>query len=149
MLSSRALALVAALALALGACAPHSDAGALDGGTVEVLLPYPSDGGAVTWDGWAGAFVRDYCVQCHNPAAPCFGSGCHTAGDPRTPNYQEKSEFVAEAQTIRCGISVAQQASWQCGSTAPKTFPKFLGQNPLPADEQRDIMVGWIDAGCP
>ena len=118
-------------------------------GTEVVLLPYPADGGAVEWDGWAGAFVNDYCVQCHSPTASCFGSGCHTPGDPRTPDFQEKSTGVADAPLIRCGISVVQETSWNCGSTAPETFPVSDGTNPMPTNEQRALLAGWIDAGCP
>jgi hypothetical protein len=138
-------------AIAVGACSPHGPEQpvALDGGVEEVLLPFPPDGSAVTWTSWAGPFVRDYCVQCHNPQAPCYESGCHTQGDTRTPNFEDESAFVAMAADIRCGISVTESPTWECGSTEPKTYPKFLGQNPLPTDPQRDLMVGWIDAGCP
>jgi hypothetical protein len=134
---------------ALAACSPHSSADGMDGGTEVVLLPYPPDGSAVTWDGWAGAFVRDYCVQCHSPTAPCGGSGCHSPGDPRTPDFENKSAVVGLAPTIQCGISVHQSPAWGCGSIGPKSFPVFQGSNPLPTDEQRDIVVGWVDAGCP
>ena len=43
------------LAVAMSACSP-----APGKGQEVVLLPFPDDGGAVLWDGWAGAFVRDY-----------------------------------------------------------------------------------------
>jgi hypothetical protein len=135
------------LACTVASCAAHDG---LAGGQEEVLLPYPPDGGVVAWDAWAGEFVRDYCVQCHSPTAPCGGSGCHAPGDPRiAPNFALKDDVVAEDETIRCGISVNQDPSWNCGGTAPKTFPIFLGQNALPTDAQRDLMVGWFDAGCP
>ena len=120
-----------------------------DGGDVVLMLPYPPDGGLVEWDGWAGGFVTDYCVACHSPTAPCFGSGCHSPGDPRTPNFEEKAAVVADAPVIQCGIAVSQEPSWSCGSTAPESFPIYVGNNPMPTDEQRDLMVGWIDAGCP
>lgn len=140
------MAMVACAVLA--GCGSHKDG--LAGGQEEVLLPYPPDGGTVEWDGWAGEFVRDYCVQCHNPSAPCGGSGCHSPGDPRiAPDFDDKSAIVDQAPTIRCGISVTQDPSWNCGATAPESFPVFLGQNALPTDEQRDLMVDWIEAGCP
>jgi hypothetical protein len=110
-------------------------------------LPYPDDAGAVQWDGWAGTFVVDYCVECHNPSAPCVGSGCHTAGE--LPDFRDKTAFVHDAARIRCGISVEQDPRWNCAATPPKEFPRNGGDNPFPTDEQRDIMVGWIDAGCP
>jgi hypothetical protein len=111
-------------------------------------LPFPPDGGSVTWDAWAGPFIRDYCVQCHSPEAPCFASGCHTAGDPRTPDFEDKSAVVTNAALIRCGISVAEAPSWGCTVPA-ESFPVFEGDNVLPTDEQRGLIVGWIDAGCP
>jgi hypothetical protein len=135
----------------LAGCASHpmlSPSGSGDGGEI-VLLAFPPDGGAVLWDGWAGGFVNDYCVQCHNPTASCFGSGCHLPGDPRTPDFQAKTTVVQDALQIRCGICVNQDPDWDCGTTAPKTFPVTNGGNPLPTDEQRGLLVGWIDAGCP
>jgi len=92
--------------------------------------------------------VLDYCVQCHSPTAPCGGSGCHAAGDPALFDFHDESAVVQRAPMIRCGIAVQQDPNWNCGSTAPKAFP-IIGDNPLPVDEQRGLMVTWIDAGCP
>jgi hypothetical protein len=137
-----------AVALVLEACAPHAnvvqDAG--DGGEV-VLLPYP-DGGTVTWDGWAGAFVADYCVQCHSPSAPCGGSGCHP-GAGELPDFRQQPAVVAFAHTIQCGICVTQDPSWQCTGITPEEFPVNEGNNPLPTNEQRALVVDWVEAGCP
>jgi hypothetical protein len=116
-------------------------------GEEVVLLPYP-DGGEVEWDGWAGGFVNDYCVQCHNPSAPCTGSGCHPSAGA-IPDFQTKSGVVSLAPTIRCGISIQQDPAWNCGATAPESFPVSQGNNPLPTDEQRDLVAAWIEAGCP
>ncbi len=99
------------------------------------------------WDGWAGTFVEDYCVSCHNPAAPCLGSECHAVGE--LPDFHVRAQVVALAPIIRCGISVNQDPSWSCGSTPAEEFPKNGGSNPFPTDEQRGIVVGWVDAGCP
>ena len=82
-----------------------------DGGGETVLLPDP-DGGVVAWDGWAGEFITDYCVSCHSPSASCFASGCHTPGDPRTPDFRQKAYIVADSPMIRCGIAVTQQPAW-------------------------------------
>ena len=79
-----AWAAFAALACTLFGCSAHPGAGA-SGGDEAVLFPYPADGGTVEWDGWAGEFVQDYCVQCHNPAANCTGSGCHPAAGALLP----------------------------------------------------------------
>lgn len=137
----RYLIFVFALAPTLMACPsqPHNEV---------VLLPFPDDAGEVTWDGWAGAFVRDYCTECHQPSAPCGGNGCHAPGDPALWDFHDKTAFTDRADIIKCGIAVTQDPSWNCGSTSPKKFP-IVGENPLPVDEQRDIMVEWIDAGCP
>jgi hypothetical protein len=131
------------LAMTLTACP-----GPAPQGQEVVLLPYPDDGGVV-WDGWAGAFVRDYCVECHQPSAPCGGSGCHAAGDPLLFDFHDESAVIERSSTIRCGIAVAQDPSWGCGGIPPKTFPIVGDGNPLPTDEQRGIVVGWIDSGCP
>jgi len=132
----------AVIALACAACGPSPQDNEV------VLLPYPDDAGEVTWDGWAGAFVRDYCVECHQPSAPCGGSGCHQPGDPALFDFRDESAFVSRAATIRCGIATVQDPSWNCSGISPKEFP-VVQTNPLPTDEQRGIMVGWIDAGCP
>lgn len=118
-----------------------------------MLLPDPPDGGVVEWDGWAGTFVTDYCVACHSPTAPCFGSGCHSQSPgssvPSPLDFTQKSVFVANAPLIRCGISVQQQTSWSCGGTPLEEFPLDEGNDPMPTDGQRNIMVAWISAGCP
>ena len=131
------------VALFVCACGPGDDTS-----KEVVLLPYPDAAGEVTWDGWAGAFVRDYCVECHQPSAPCGGNGCHVAGDPVLFDFHDESAVVSRAQAIQCGIAVQQDPSWSCSGVSAKEFP-VVGQNPLPTDEQRGIMVGWIDAGCP
>jgi hypothetical protein len=138
------------IATPLFACSPTDSNHFGDGGVGEeiVLLPFPDDGG-LTWDAWTGAFVRDYCVECHSPSAPCGGSGCHSAGDPALFDFHDETQVIARAPTIQCGIATQQDPSWNCGSTAPKTFPLENGGNPLPTDPQRALVVQWIDAGCP
>jgi hypothetical protein len=138
-----------ALATGTNACAPHSPVVREEGDAGEVvLLADPPDGGEVTWDGWAGPFVADYCVQCHSPTAPCGGSGCHP-GCGELPDFTLKSDVVSFAQTIQCGIAVAQNPHWSCAGVTVKEFPVDLGTNPLPTNEQRGLMVDWIEAGCP
>ncbi len=139
------LSLLVLIAIAIGgatACGPKYDPS-----KEVVLLPFPEDGGAVLWDGWAGGFVRDYCVECHQPSAPCGGNGCHATGDPALWDFHDESAVIDRAATIQCGVAAVQDPTWNC-STAPKTFP-IIGDNPLPTDEQRALIVGWIDAGCP
>ena len=142
------LALCAPIAISVAGCSAHSPTLG-DGGEGQevVLLAYP-DGGPVEWDGWAGEFVADYCVECHSPTASCNGSGCHPSAGA-LPDFRIKADVVALATTIRCGISVEQDPTWKCGGTTPKEFPVASGNTPLPTDPQRGIIVGWIDAGCP
>ena len=113
-----------------------------------VLLPFP-DGGAVTWDDWAGAFVRDYCVECHNPAAKCGGEGCHAAGDPVLFDFRDKAAVAARAQAIRCGVGATEDPSPSCAGFTAKEFPKWNGTNPLPTDEQRALFQQWFDDEMP
>ncbi len=145
------LPLSAVLALApllLAACSSHPavDSPPDTGEAGPPPLADP-DGGTVDWNGWAGDFVRVYCVQCHNPAAPCSGSGCHPSnGD--LPDFRLRDTVVSFAPTMRCGVAVHQDPSWDCGAIQPEQFPVQQG-NPLPPDDQRGIFVDWIDAGCP
>ena len=143
-----ALALLLTLALA-SACSPHSTTSSNDTDAEVVLLPDPPDGAAVTWDDWTALFVQDYCVQCHNPNAGCGGANCHPSNGT-LPDFRIKNTVVGYAPLIRCGIATQQDPSWQCpGSIAPYQFPVEQDGNPLPTDDQRGLVLDWIDAGCP
>ncbi len=158
---SRALLLLLAAALLLGAfvaCGSSTEttsgnmSSSGDGSNAPpgpATIPDPPDGGPITWSNWVSTFSNDYCVSCHNPTAPCGGSGCHNAGDPLLFDMRQESSFVSRASTIRCGVAKDQDPAWGCGSTVPETYPKIEGDNPLPTDAQRATVVGWIDAGCP
>ena len=141
------LVAMAAAVLALVACGPHNPDDDIPPPTkadeVE-LIPPPK--GEPTWDTWAGSFVLNYCVQCHGPTATCGGSKCHAPGDPMLPDYRDKAAFLEQADVIRCGI--AAEASAECGPPS-KVYPKWNGHNPLPTDEQRALMVKWLEAGAP
>jgi hypothetical protein len=143
------LVAVAGAAVAAG-CGPHDGGPPSSAEQVVALLPDPPEGSTVTWQNWAGQFVVDYCAHCHGPAAPCGGSGCHSAGDPALFDLHDQSAFVAHAAKIKCGIAAQQDPSWGC-DVSPKTYPltNSTGNNPLPTDEERGIIVAWIDAGCP
>jgi hypothetical protein len=59
---------------------------------------------------------------------------------------------TANKDTIRCGVSVQQDPSWNCAASLPaKQFPISDSSmtNPKPTDAERDRAVAWIDAGCP
>jgi hypothetical protein len=135
--------------LTSAACSPHASLAVdTDSGDAEPVLLTDPDGGAVDWNGWAGEFVRDYCVQCHNPAAPCSGSQCHPTAGP-LPDFRLHETLVSLAPEIRCGVAVQQDPAWNCGAITAKQFPVDMGGNPLPTDEQRELIVDWVDAGCP
>jgi hypothetical protein len=124
------------------------------GPSSDASAPYPDppDGGAVTWDSWVSGFSSFYCVSCHNPGAPCGGSGCHSPDDPTLYallfDMREESSWTERIGTIKCGIAVTQDPAWTC-PVAPETFPKTAPGDPLPTDLARGIVVDWIDAGCP
>jgi hypothetical protein len=149
-----AIAAIAALAGA-AACSPHAAISVGDDGgdAAPVILPDPPDGGPVEWTGWAGDFVRDYCVQCHNPAAPCSGVQCHPTAGPLF-DFRLQDTVVSMAPQMRCGVAVTQDPAWGCDTItakpiAPQQFPVDMGGNPMPTDHQRDLFVAWVDAGCP
>ena len=134
-------------------CSPHSSTPDVAPPTTAdevVLLPFPSsDGGSPTWDNWTGAFVRDYCVECHNPQAKCGGEGCHAAGDPVLFDFRDERAVITHREAIRCGVAATTDPSPECAGFTAKEFPKWAGSNPLPTDEQRALVVEWIDAGMP
>lgn len=151
------------VAIALAACsAAHGDnpwAGdpfaAVNPPDVSPDASYPdpsSDAGPVSWNGWVSGFSNVYCVACHNPDAPCGGSGCHTPGDPQVNallfDLREKSSWVARAATIHCGIVAVQPTSWNCDVPA-ETYPRAAAGFPLPTGSARAVVSDWIEAGCP
>jgi hypothetical protein len=167
---------VAVLAWSLAACSPavHPsgiELADLDGSTrdpwagdpfadaappnepADASYPNPaSDGGAVTWADWASGFSNVFCVECHNPQAPCGGDGCHTPSNPQVNallfDLREQSAWVERSTTIQCGIVVAQPPGWTC-DVPPETYPRMAAGHPLPTDEGRAAVAGWIEAGCP
>jgi hypothetical protein len=152
-LSVHVVAAIAAMTALAGApaCSPHADVPVSDAG--PDILPDPPDGAPVEWTGWAGDFVRDYCVQCHNPAAPCSGSNCHPGAGPLF-DFRLHDTVVSMAPQMRCGVATTQDPAWGCDAVAakpitPKQFPVDMGGNPMPTDHQRDLFVQWVDAGCP
>jgi hypothetical protein len=143
---------VALLSAVIACSSAHTVAAGSAPDARPVAIPGPPDGEAVTWDNWASYFNVAYCVSCHNPLAPCGGNGCHNAGTPSYDvlfDFRDRSAFVARAPVIRCGVAHQQDPSWDCGRTAPETYPKVFGNNPIPSDVQRAMLVEWIDASCP
>jgi hypothetical protein len=119
----------------------------------DASYPGPADGGgAVTWADWVSGFSNVYCVACHNPQAPCGGTGCHIPSNPQVYallfDMREQASWVARAATIECGIVATQAATTTC-NVPPETYPKMIAGYPLPTDEERAAVAGWIEAGCP
>lgn len=119
----------------------------------DASYPDPAgDGGAVTWADWVSGFSNVYCVACHNPQAPCGGSGCHIPSNPQVNallfDLREKSSWLERAATIRCGIVVTQDPAWNC-DVPPETYPKTGAGLPLPTDEGRAVVAEWFEAGSP
>jgi hypothetical protein len=142
------------LALPLAACTAGDHDAVPPGPVADAAAPYPDppDGEAPTWDAWVSGFSTVYCVSCHNPNAPCGGSGCHEPSDPQLYDLlfdmNEKSSWTERAALIHCGIAVTQPAAWNCGEP-PETYPKQVSGYPLPTDSARGVVVDWFEAGCP
>lgn len=122
-------ALLVVLPLVLGACGG-------DSGTDSVpASSTPSTGTTAvttdTWDSFAGAFMADYCVSCH---------------DASPKDFTQYSEVVAWLDGIRCGVAATQQPDCE-GQRPPMQFP--IGTGAYPSDEERDRVVAWIEAGAP
>jgi len=98
--------------------------------------------GGDTWASWASPdFFQTYCTSCHSAGGQ---------GDPSGSNldWTNLSDVRSNGNTIRCGVAVAQDPSWNCpGSVAAEQFP--IGNGPHPADAERERLVSWIDAGMP
>ncbi|MBL4686723.1 MAG: hypothetical protein JKY37_19150 [Nannocystaceae bacterium] len=87
-----------------------------------------------TWDNFGEAFFESYCWECHG------------AGDPMR-DYSVLANIVTEAAAIRCGTSSVAAPADNCdGSFPPEQFPVGGGQ---PSDEERALLVAWVDAGLP
>ncbi len=132
--------------------APDTCAKVEGGAKIVELVASPPAGVAPTWDNFAGKFVSAYCVGCHNPqVAGCSGAHCHAKGDPIIMDFRDRTQVEARAEVIRCGISLTQEASWNCGKTEPNIFPKGnpTCTNPFPASSQRELMIQWLSAGTP
>jgi|HubBroStandDraft_1064217.scaffolds.fasta_scaffold30758_2 hypothetical protein len=150
------------LTLSLAACSsanwanpwaddPFADAAAPDV-EADASYPDPATDAQVSWNDWVSGFSNVYCVGCHNPQAPCGGSGCHAPDNPQINallfDMREKSSWTDHAATIHCGIVAAQDPAWKC-NVLPETYPKLALGRPLPTDVGREAVADWIEAGCP
>jgi hypothetical protein len=146
--SALALSLLAFPLVACSGTHAQVDTGPAD----AAPYPDPTDGEAVTWDAWVSGFSNAYCVSCHNPNAPCGGSGCHSPDDPALYgllfDMRQKASWTERASLIQCGIAVTQAPDASC-AVPPETYPKVGNGNAMPTDTARGIVVDWFDAGCP
>jgi len=89
---------------------------------------------ATTWENFAEGFFETYCWECHGP------------GDALR-DYSVLAEVMTEANSIRCGTAPVGSMLEGCAGEPPAgQFP--IGTN-LPADEERAMLVEWIEAGLP
>jgi hypothetical protein len=121
--------------------------------TADAACPDPpNEGGVVTWADWVSGFSNVYCVACHNPQAPCGGSGCHIPSNSAVYallfDMREKSAWTERAATIHCGIVVTQDPARTC-DVPPETYPKMAPGRPMPTDEARAAVADWLEAGSP
>jgi len=127
--------------LAVGLLAAACSSGSSSGGSSSgASSGSGSDSGADTWASWGQGFFSKYCVE------------CHAASDPKGLDFTQHSVVTANKDTIRCGVSVQQDPSWNCAAFPPaKQFPisDQSMTNPKPTDAERDRAVAWIEAGCP
>jgi hypothetical protein len=97
-------------------------------------------GGSAAADGWsnfAEPFFAQFCVECHG------------AGSTKR-DYTTMADVTRDKVEIRCGVASTKLDG--CGSfPPPKQFPisNSSGSNPKPTDEERDRLIGWIEAGLP
>ena len=89
--------------------------------TPDATVASPDADTGPTWASFADNFFETFCQECHGP------------GD-LLRDYSEISMVRAESVRIRSGVASGQ-------------FP--VGNGPFPTDDQRDILLAWIDAGAP
>jgi hypothetical protein len=89
-----------------------------------------------TWANYASSFVQTYCVSCHD------------SSDPTGRDFTVEENFRKSLDEIRCGVAVAQDASWNCKTFPPaEQFP--IGSGPKPSNADRERFVAWITSGAP
>jgi hypothetical protein len=130
----------AALVLFVASACSSSSSSSGDVGAPDAAPAWAPDGPDTdTWQSWAAGFFATYCIECHN------------ASDPKGLTFGVQSVVAANRDTIKCGVCVTQQPSWNCPASPPaKQFPisDSSGTNPKPSDADRDRVVDWILAGC-
>jgi hypothetical protein len=85
-----------------------------------------------TWANFAGAWVDQYCVQ------------CHASGDN---DYTAYAAVQSDLDVIACGVSLQDRDG--CGAWPGAGGFPAPGAMAEPSDEERARLVAWIDAGAP
>jgi len=117
-----------------GATASMSSSSSSLDGTSDSGSSEGTGAAAPTWENFAEGFLETYCWECHGP------------GDALR-DYSVLAEVMAEASSIRCGTAPVGSMLDGCAGEPPAgQFP--IGTN-LPSDEERAILVQWIEAGLP
>jgi hypothetical protein len=121
--------------------APPKDSG---GGGGDTSKP-PSEGAATddTWDNYAKAFFKTYCVECHNATTPYSKQ-----------DFTIYADVIGLEKTIRCGVAPKGMVQSGCptsGFPPPGQFPisNGAGTNPKPSNADRLRIIAWINAGAP
>ncbi|MEM7156013.1 MAG: hypothetical protein AAF799_24385 [Myxococcota bacterium] len=114
--------------------ATGSSSDTLDGSSTAADSSGETGAAAPTWDNFAESFFESYCWECHG------------AGDALR-DYTMLSVVESEAASIRCGTAPVGSMLDNCAGEPPAgQFP--VGAT-LPTDEERQMLVDWIDAGLP
>jgi hypothetical protein len=88
-----------------------------------------------TWTSFAANFLETYCHECHGP------------GD-NLRDFSLLDMVRSEAAAIRCGVAPASAQLADCqGLPAAEQFP--IGGGPKPTEQERAMLVQWIDDGAP
>jgi hypothetical protein len=126
--------------------APDAGSPPLDGGLGDAGADGGSPDAGDTWTDYAQGFFATYCTSCHTVGG---------AGDPTAAtglDFTQYADVQANGPTIRCGVGVTQDATWDCtGSPAAEQFPICNSgcTNPKPTAAERDRLVAWVSAGMP
>ncbi len=88
----------------------------------------------VTWTNFAEGFFESYCWECHG------------AGDPLR-DYTTIAGVMVEANAIRCGTAPVGAMLAGCEGEPPES--QFPVGDAIPTDDERAMLVEWIDAGLP
>lgn len=103
--------------------------------TLDSDPPTPGTRG-ITWETGAADFFDAYCDECHD-------------GQVSAKDFAVYDDVVEWSREIRCGVAPSSSSPSGCGPAMPAAAQFPVGSGPEPPDEEREEIVGWIDAGAP